>query len=87
MIATEKKRSNSGESNLRKILTLSSLGLTLKKINPAQIINRNLQPHDTDVTKHNVKVINDIIYDEKKHIVCVFKDFLLWDENSDFLKR
>lgn len=35
----------------------------------------------------NVRVIDDIIYNEKSHIVSVFKDFLIYDDNSEFLKR
>ena len=34
----------------------------------------------------NKKIINDIIFDERKRIVSVFKDYLLWYETSDFFK-
>ena len=47
---------------------------TLTKYNPKQYT-------------YNSKVINDIIHDERKHIVAVFKNLLFWDETSDFLKR
>jgi hypothetical protein len=57
------------------------------KININQIIKRNLSKHNSDLDKYFIKMTNDIIYDEKKHIVCLFKDYLLWDEISDFLKR
>jgi hypothetical protein len=50
-------------------------------------IKNNLFNHNSDKPFFYSKVINDIIYDEKKRIVCIFKDYLLWDENSDFLKR
>jgi hypothetical protein len=36
---------------------------------------------------YNVKVINDIIYNDPGHIVAVFKDYLIQDDISDFLKR
>ncbi len=36
---------------------------------------------------YNVKIINDIIYNECTHIVSVFKDFLIYDDISEFLKR
>lgn len=36
---------------------------------------------------YNKFMINDIIYDEQKSLVSMFKDFLLWDESSDFLRR
>jgi hypothetical protein len=34
-----------------------------------------------------VKLINDIIYNENTHIVSVFKDYLIYDDVSEFLKR
>ena len=36
---------------------------------------------------YNVKIINDIIYNEATHIVAVFKDYLIYDDLSEFLKR
>jgi hypothetical protein len=36
---------------------------------------------------YNVKIINDIIYNENTHIVSVFKDYLIMDDISEFLKR
>ena len=36
---------------------------------------------------YNKFMINDIIYDELKNLVSKFKDFLFWDESSDFLRR
>lgn len=33
------------------------------------------------------KIINDIIYNEKAHIVARFKDYLILDDVSEFLKR
>jgi hypothetical protein len=35
----------------------------------------------------NSKVINDIIYNEKSNIVATFKDYLILDDTSEFLKR
>ena len=36
---------------------------------------------------YNVKIINDIIYNEQTHAVAVFKDYLIYDDTSEFLKR
>lgn len=47
----------------------------------------NLANHNCGIQDHNKYMINDIIYDEQKRLVSVFKDFLLWDESSDFLRR
>ena len=35
----------------------------------------------------NVKLINDIIYNESTHIVSIFKDYLIYDDLTEFLKR
>ena len=47
----------------------------------------NLKKYNVSNDSYNKKIITDIIYDERKHIVSVFKNYLLWDETSDFLKR
>ena len=47
----------------------------------------NLKKYNITPEMYNKKIINDIIYDENKHIVSQFKNYLLWDENSEFLKR
>lgn len=36
---------------------------------------------------YNVKIVNDIIYNESTHIVSAFKDYLIYDDVSEFLKR
>ena len=48
---------------------------------------KTLYKYDSYIEKQNRYKINDIIYDDNKHLVSVFKDYLLWDETSDFLKR
>ena len=35
----------------------------------------------------NVKQINDIVFNEKVHLVAQFKDFLILDDSTEFLKR
>ncbi len=34
-----------------------------------------------------IKIINDIIFNEKSQIVANFKEYLIYDDNSEFLKR
>jgi hypothetical protein len=36
---------------------------------------------------YNIKVINDIIFNEKSLLVASFKEYLIYDDNSEFLKR
>ena len=33
------------------------------------------------------KVISDIMYNEERHVVSVFKDYLIFDDFSEYLKR
>jgi hypothetical protein len=52
------------------------------------IIKLNLEKkYLTSREYYNVKIINDIIYNEQTHIVSVFKDYLIFDDISEFLKR
>ena len=46
-----------------------------------------LQSYNISNNKINKKIINDIIFDERKRIVSIFKDLLLWNETSDFFKQ
>ena len=53
-----------------------------------QIIKENLEKkYLTSREYYNIKVVNDIIYNETTHIVSVFKDYLIFDDVSEFLKR
>lgn len=40
-----------------------------------------------DENYYNSCLINDIIYNEKSHIVALFKNYLILDDDSEFLKR
>lgn len=51
------------------------------------ILAQNLSKYMTSKDFYNTKVINDIIYNENSHIVSVFKDYLIFDDISEFLKR
>ncbi len=54
----------------------------------SRVINANLErKYLTSRTYYNVKVINDIIYNECSNIVSMFKDYLIYDDVSEFLKR
>jgi hypothetical protein len=41
----------------------------------------------TTMDYYNIKIVNDVIYNEPAHIVSVFKDYLIYDDVSEFLKR
>ena len=48
---------------------------------------KNLKKYSTTKKTYNKFIINSIIFDHRIHKVAVFKNNLLWDESSEFLKR
>ena len=50
-------------------------------------IQKNLKKYSTSERKYRIFIINSIIFDHRIHKVAVFKNNLLWDESSEFLKR
>ena len=48
---------------------------------------RLLNKYKTDNIYYPKKKINHIIFNEKYRIVAIFKDFLITDDNCEFLKR
>ena len=50
-------------------------------------MNNHLLKYNISVNEYNKKVINDIIYDEKKHIVSILKDYIFDNSGNDFLQR
>ena len=62
-----------------------------KKITQRQMIKNvkmNLaRIHGGGIESHSIEVMNEIIYNEKAHIVAIFKDYLIYDDVSEFLKR
>ena len=65
--------------------------LCLKKpkstINLSCILKHNLNKHNITPTQYISLLIHNIIFDEKTHSVCLFKDFLYSDDDGEFLKR
>lgn len=53
----------------------------------SSIKERIFKKFQTNRIKYNIKIINDIIYNEKANIVGKFKDYLIFDDTSEFLKR
>lgn len=52
------------------------------------IVKKNLEKrYLTSREYYNSKVITDIIYNENTNLVSVFKDYLIFDDISEFLKR
>ena len=36
---------------------------------------------------YDAKIINDVVYNEPTRLVSIFKDYLIYDDVSEFLKR
>jgi len=51
------------------------------------LTQKNLKKYSTNKKTYNIFIINNIIFDHRIHKVAVFKNNLLWDESSEFLKR
>jgi hypothetical protein len=52
-----------------------------------ELVRCNLLKYNTSDKDFNIQKINEIIYGDRKRIVSKFKEFLLLDETSDFMKR
>ena len=52
-----------------------------------KILSKLSIKHNSSSTSYNINIINNIIYNEKSHIVATFKDYLIIDDVSEFLKR
>ena len=62
--------------------------LCKSKSDPFKMIQKNLDTkYLTGMDYYNVKVINDIIYNDTTNLVSLFKDYLIYDDISEFLKR
>ena len=70
-------------NNINKNINYNSFTENSKNI----IIHKNLKKYNINIKKYNKYIINAIIFDYRNHIVAVFKNYLLWDETSEFLKR
>jgi len=76
--------SKSNKSTVDKKLESLSY-IIIHKIN--YIIKFNLIVHNSTQEEFNIKVINDIIYNEDKRIVSKFKDHLIYNDPAEFLRR
>jgi hypothetical protein len=78
------------------LATLNTDRSTKKKITPTSTpfpnllkkIRTKLQTrYNTNLFTYDKKVVTEIIYNEKSHVVAKFKDFLILDDLSEFLRR
>jgi hypothetical protein len=70
---------SSRNKNLKKSVLVSALKSSVSK--------KLALKFQSTISKFNIKLVNDIIYNEKANIVGKFKDYLIFDDTSEFLKR
>ena len=46
-----------------------------------------IKRYDKSLSYHDIKIINDILYNEKTHYVEQFKEYLIYEDYNEFLKR
>ena len=69
--------------------------MTEVKNNPLKYFNnlekraryKLVKRYDKPLSYHDVKIINDILYNEKTHYVEQFKEYLIYEDYNEFLKR
>ena len=49
--------------------------------------NKLIKRYDKPLSYHDVKMINDILYNEKTRYVEAFKEYLIYEDYNEFLKR
>ena len=48
---------------------------------------KKLYCYNYNIKKYHIKIINDIITEQNKHIVSIFKNNLIWNDPNEYLKR
>ena len=46
-----------------------------------------IKRYDKPLFYHDIKMINDILYNEKTHYVEMFKEYLIYEDYNEFLKQ
>ena len=77
-----KEKSNKNKSNKN---TLKEYKFSLKNVYAR--LNKELIKYNFSEKENNLQKTNEIIFDRNKRIVSIFKDYLLWNETSDFIKE
>ena len=68
---------------------MSKIEVPLKYINNLENRARFklIKRYDKPLSYHDVKMINDILYNEKTRYVEAFKEYLIYEDYNEFLKR
>ena len=46
-----------------------------------------IKRYNKPLSYHDVKIINDILFNEKTHYVEQFKEYLIYEDYNEFIKR
>ena len=87
---TEKKIIEKKKTSTKNISHKNYHELFMQNLSPFElyfITYKNLKKYSTSNKKYRIFIINSLIFDQRIHKVAVFKNNLLWDESSEFLKR
>jgi hypothetical protein len=83
MFKTKRLESQSVEKKqIRKVSTRKN-----RRPNSMKILKTNIRKYNCDINMYSRKIVTDLMYDEKKHIVSVFKEYLILDDIAEFLER
>ena len=52
-----------------------------------RVKKRLITKYDNPISYYHIKLIDDILYNEKSHFVGTFKEHLLFDDPNEFLRR
>jgi hypothetical protein len=83
----DKKKVDSGNKSKKSTKKDNNSKFSLIKTLRNKAYKLILDKHNSDKDTLYRKTANDIVYNEKSHIVAVFKDYLIYDDTSEFLKR
>ena len=56
-------------------------------INTSLFIKKSLDKYNSSPFYYYKKITNQILFNFPHHLVCIFKDYLIWDENYDYIKN
>ena len=77
---------NSNECNTK--ITNQTYYLDFYRMKIEKLVNNKLiLRYEKPISFHDIKIINDMIFNEKTHFVEIFKEFLIYDDYNEFLKR
>ena len=83
----KKCKMNKPRQNINFNLHINNHFFQKNKFNFFQLINNQLQKHNSTPDQKNIMIINDIIDTKPNHFLAIFKDFLISDYVDEFLKR